>query len=120
MVKPETMHKLHDAGHHDAAEARRAAGHTFAWRIWAGVGGSVSVDWAPTPLGFHGGSNTRMIAQIWVDPSADFAMVLMTNIGGHDAEEGLIAVAAELYPASSRGRSREQRSGDRTCLPHMN
>jgi CubicO group peptidase (beta-lactamase class C family) len=97
LVKPETMHKLHTPvitmpPKPDAPPGTpRGGGYGLGW-------GQFSVDWAPTPLGFHGGSNTKMIAQIWVDPAQDFAMVVMTNIGGTHAEEGLFAVAAELYP----------------------
>ena len=37
------------------------------------------------------------VAQIWIDTTNDSAVVLMTNIGGAKAEEGLKAAAGELY-----------------------
>ena len=57
----------------------------------------MSVPWAPEPLLFHGGSNGHNFAYIWIEPKADFAMVLFTNIGGPKAEEALKAVSSELY-----------------------
>lgn len=59
--------------------------------------GDMEIDWSPRPLLFHGGSNTKNVAQIWLDTGKDFAMVLMTNIGGETAEQGLYAVAGMLY-----------------------
>jgi hypothetical protein len=46
---------------------------------------------------FHGGSNEMNLAAIFVQPKHDFGMVLMTNIGGRRADDGLNALAAELY-----------------------
>jgi hypothetical protein len=57
----------------------------------------VSVEWAPQPLIYDGGSNGLNVAQIWIDRANDAALVLMTNIGGAKAEQGLFAAAGELY-----------------------
>jgi hypothetical protein len=70
------------------------------------------VDWAPNPLITHSGSNTMNLAQIWLDPERDLAMVLMTNIGGSKAAEAFKALAPELYrmrstKQSMRGTDRE-------------
>lgn len=97
LVKTETLHKLHTPvimipPKPDApAGTPPGGGYGLGW-------GQLTVDWAPTPLVFHGGSNAKMIAHVWLDPPHDFAMVLMTNIGGSHAEDGLRAAAAELYP----------------------
>jgi hypothetical protein len=37
------------------------------------------------------------LAQIWIEPGRDFAMVSFTNIGGAKADQGLKALARELY-----------------------
>jgi hypothetical protein len=75
----------------DAAPGTPSAGsYGLGW-------GQLTMEWAPAPLLYHGGSNGKNLAHIWVDPPRDFAMVAMTNIGGGQADEGLRALAAELY-----------------------
>jgi hypothetical protein len=37
------------------------------------------------------------VAHVWVDPKRDFAMVIVTNVGGKKAEEALLALAPVLY-----------------------
>ena len=59
--------------------------------------GELTVDWAPNRLKTHSGSNTKNLAQIWLDPQRDFAMVLVTNIGGEQADQAFQALAPELY-----------------------
>lgn len=59
--------------------------------------GEIEVDWAAGPFLFHGGSNVLNLAHIWVRPASDFAMVLVTNIGGSKAEQALFELAKELY-----------------------
>ena len=96
LVQPETLRRLHtrvismplkpDA----PAGTPPGGGYGLGW-------GELVVDWAPEPLLYHGGSNGKNLAHVWVEPSRDFAMVLMTDIGGGRAEEGLRAAAAELY-----------------------
>ena len=49
------------------------------------------------PLLYHGGSNTLNLAYIWLEPKSDFAMVLLTNIGGPEADRALKALSSELY-----------------------
>jgi CubicO group peptidase (beta-lactamase class C family) len=96
LVKPETLRKLHTPviempGKKDAAPGTPSRGkYGLGW-------GEVPVDWAPRPLGFHGGSNEMNLAHIWLDPRRDFAMVVMTNIGGAKADKALFALAPELY-----------------------
>jgi CubicO group peptidase (beta-lactamase class C family) len=86
---------------------------------WYALGwGQLAVDWAPAPLLYHGGSNGKNLAHIWVEPSRDFAIVVMTNIGGQPAEEALRAVAAELYaryatapPPTAAAEPKPEKSG---------
>jgi CubicO group peptidase (beta-lactamase class C family) len=59
--------------------------------------GMAHPDWAPHPLLMHGGSNGKNLAKIWVDPRRDLAMVLMTNIGGMKADQGLDLLVRELH-----------------------
>jgi CubicO group peptidase (beta-lactamase class C family) len=59
--------------------------------------GEVTVAWAPSRLVTHSGSNTKNLAQIWLDTQRDFAMVLFTNIGGEQADQAFQALASELY-----------------------
>ena len=73
--------------------------------------GQIQLDWAPGPLISHSGSNEKNLAQIWLEPQRDFAMVLVTNIGGSKANEALNALAPELYsrfavPKPGEGRTR--------------
>jgi hypothetical protein len=55
------------------------------------------MDWGPEPLIYHGGSNQKNLAHIWLEPRRDIAMVLVTNIGGLQADAALFALAPELY-----------------------
>ncbi|HMF12325.1 MAG TPA: serine hydrolase domain-containing protein, partial [Gemmataceae bacterium] len=92
LVKPETLKKLHTPviaipEKKDAAPGTPARGkYALGW-------GEVSVDWAPEPLLYHGGSNMKNLAHIWLDPKRDFAMVLVTNVAGRKADEALMALA---------------------------
>ena len=95
LVRPETLKTLHTPvipmSLKEGAPGTPSAGkYALGW-------GEKSVPWAPEPLLFHGGSNTHNIAYIWIDTKADFAMVLLTNIGGTKADEALRALSSELY-----------------------
>jgi CubicO group peptidase (beta-lactamase class C family) len=59
--------------------------------------GIVSVEWAPYPLLYHGGSNEMNLAHIWLDKKRDIAIVIVTNIGGKKASEALRKLVSELY-----------------------
>ncbi len=96
LVRPETLRKLHtpvismtlkkDAKPGTPSQGKYALG-------W----GEVAVPWAPAPLIYHGGSNGMNLAHIWLEPQRDFAMVLLTNIGGDQADQAFHALAPELY-----------------------
>jgi CubicO group peptidase (beta-lactamase class C family) len=96
LVKPETMRKLHRPVismplKKDAAPGTPShGGYALGW-------GEVSVDWAPAPLLYHGGSNGKNIAHIWIDRNNDLAIVTATNIGGQKADAGLFVLARELF-----------------------
>jgi CubicO group peptidase (beta-lactamase class C family) len=96
LVQPETLRRLHTRVISMPPKPDAPAGTPPGG--WYALGwGELAVDWAPEPLLYHGGSNGKNLAHVWVEPSRDVALVLMTNIGGARADEGLRAAAAELY-----------------------
>ena len=96
LVKPETMRKLHTPvitmpERKDAAPGTPPGGkYALGW-------GELTVDWAPYPLLYHGGSNGMNLAHIWLDTKRDFAIVIVTNISGQKANTAFFALANELY-----------------------
>jgi CubicO group peptidase (beta-lactamase class C family) len=96
LVSAETMKKLH-APVSTMPIKKKAAPGTPPQGKYALGWGEVKPDWAPYPLIMHGGSNGSNLAKIWIDPKIDFAMVLMTNIGGEKADQALDKLGKELY-----------------------
>jgi CubicO group peptidase (beta-lactamase class C family) len=96
LVRPETMRKLHTPVVSIPFKKKAAPGTPSHGKYALGWG-ELTVDWAPKPLLYHGGSNGKNLAHIWLDPKSDFAMVLVTNIGGEKADETLLALAPMLY-----------------------
>jgi CubicO group peptidase (beta-lactamase class C family) len=96
LVQPDTLRRLHTPVIGMTLTQTPKPGTPPGGRYALGWG-ELTMDWAGRPLLFHGGSNGMNVAHIWVDPVHDSAMVLMTNIGGERAEEGLRDAAAELY-----------------------
>lgn len=96
LLRPETIKLLHTpvitaGARPDAAPGTPAGGdYALGW-------GKVKVDWAPSPIVHHAGSNSMNLAHIWVDPERDFAMVVVTNISNRKADEALFAIAPMLY-----------------------
>ena len=96
LVKPETMRKLHTPvismqERKDAAPGTPPGGkYALGW-------GEMTVDWAPYPLLYHGGSNEMNLAHIWLDTKRDFAIVIVANIGGQKANTAFLTLAKELY-----------------------
>lgn len=96
LVQPETLRKLHTPviSIPDKPGAKpgtpKHGKYALGW-------GELTVDWAPTPLKYHSGSNGKNLAQIWLDPQRDFAMVFVTNIGGEQADQAFQNLAPELY-----------------------
>jgi CubicO group peptidase (beta-lactamase class C family) len=106
LVRPETLRKLHTPVI-SMPEMKAAAPGTPSHGKYALGWGELLMDWAPQPLIYHGGSNEKNLAHIWLDPRRDFAMVVVTNIGGSKANEALFTLAPELYAkfaAPKRGR----------------
>jgi CubicO group peptidase (beta-lactamase class C family) len=96
LVRPETLRKLHApvVAMPDMPAAKPGTPKQGKYGLgW----GELAVDWAPHPLKYHGGSNGKNLAHIWLDPQRDFAMVLVTNIGGEQADRAFRALAPELY-----------------------
>jgi CubicO group peptidase (beta-lactamase class C family) len=96
LVRPETLRRLHTpvismSLKKDAKPGTPAQGkYALGW-------GEVAVPWAEAPFIYHGGSNGMNLAHIWLEPQRDFAMVLLTNIGGDQADKAFHALAPELY-----------------------
>jgi len=96
LLKPETMRKLHTPvitmpKKKDAKPGTPPGGkYALGW-------GELTVDWAPYPLLYHGGSNGMNLAHIWIDTKHDFAIVIATNISGKKAKTAFFALANELY-----------------------
>jgi CubicO group peptidase (beta-lactamase class C family) len=96
LVKPETLRKLHTPvvdipPRPDAKPGTPPPGkYGLGW-------GTVSLPFAPEPLVFHGGSNQMNLAYIILQPSADFGMVMGTNVGGDKPDNALKALTQELY-----------------------
>ena len=101
LVTPETMRKLHTPVI-SMPEKKAAAPGTPSGGRYALGWGELTVDWAPYPLLYHGGSNDMNLAHIWIDNKRDFAMVITTNISGPKANEALYALARELYTQSMK------------------
>jgi hypothetical protein len=96
LVRPKTLRKLHTPviSIPDKPEAKpgtpKHGKYALGW-------GELTVDWAPTLLKYHSGSNGKNLAQVWLNPQRDFGMVLVTNIGGEQADQAFQALAPELY-----------------------
>jgi CubicO group peptidase (beta-lactamase class C family) len=96
LVKPDTLRKLHTPVITMPVKKDAAPGTPSQGRYALGWG-ELTVDWAPYPLLYHGGSNGMNLAHIWLDTKRDFAIIITTNIGGQKANEALFALASELY-----------------------
>jgi CubicO group peptidase (beta-lactamase class C family) len=96
LVRAETLKKLHTPVISTPPKMNPRPGTPSHGKYGLGWG-EVQVDWAPEPLLSHGGSNGKNLAFIWVEPKRDFAMVLMTNVGGEKADQALYALSRELY-----------------------
>lgn len=96
LVRPETLATLHTPvvrmpPRPDAAPGTPSGGaYALGW-------GQVEVEWAAVPLLYHGGSNGKNLAHIWVEPGRDTAMVVMTNVASAQADAAFLALAADLY-----------------------
>jgi CubicO group peptidase (beta-lactamase class C family) len=105
LVKPETMRKLHTPVISMPEKKDAAAGTPPGGRYALGWG-ELTVDWAPYPLLYHGGSNSMNLAHIWLDTKRDFAMVIVANISGQKANTAFLALAKELYTKFAKPHSK--------------
>ncbi len=96
LVKAETMRKLHTPVI-SMPEKKDAAPGTPSHGKYGLGWGQLTVEWAPDPLLYHGGSNGKNLAHVWIDTKRDFAMVTATNISGKNADEALFKLARDLY-----------------------
>ncbi|MDQ7826999.1 MAG: serine hydrolase domain-containing protein [Candidatus Eremiobacteraeota bacterium] len=96
LVRPETLRKLHAPAvaipaPKDAPLGTATVGkYAFGW-------GVVAVPWAAHPLLFHGGSNGLNFAEICVDTEKDLGIVILTNMGGKNADAAVKEIQKELY-----------------------
>jgi hypothetical protein len=97
-VRPETLRKLHTKviempPRPDAPPGTPSQGaYGLGWGI-------ATLPYSPEPFVTHNGSNGMNLAVIMLQPARDFAMVLATNVGTPAADQGLKAVAEQLYGA---------------------
>jgi CubicO group peptidase (beta-lactamase class C family) len=96
LVKPETVRKMHTKVVDMPTTPDAPVGTPST--------GGYGLGWGTTPLPFasetfvfHGGSNNMNLAYILLLPERQFGMVLLTNVGGKGANEGLMSVAEMLY-----------------------
>ncbi len=96
LVQPETIRKLHTRviampPQPDAKPGTPTGiGYALGW-------GLAKLPYASEPVLMHAGSNTMNFASILVQPSKDFALVMMTNVGGTKAEQAVGQLTEELY-----------------------
>ncbi|HEY6433218.1 MAG TPA: serine hydrolase domain-containing protein [Acetobacteraceae bacterium] len=96
LVRPETIRKLHTQvivmpPRPDATPGTPVGiGYALGW-------GLAKLPYVSEPVLMHAGSNTMNFASILVQPSQDFAVVMMTNVGGAKAEAAIGQLTEELY-----------------------
>lgn len=95
VIRPETLRLLHtkvmDIYTPDAKPGTPPSGaYCMGWGI-------TSPPFSRHPFLTHTGSNNMNLAMVMLRPEVDFGMVLMTNAPGKPAEDGLQAVAAQIY-----------------------
>lgn len=81
LLKPETYTRLHTAPFN--------GDYAFGWLV-------TERPWAGGVTYTHAGSNTANFAVVWIAPARDFAVLIVTNQGGNDAQIGTDEAASEL------------------------
>ena len=95
LASPESLRRMHTpivsmAARPDAAVGTPAQGrYALGW-------GEIQLPFFPEPFVFHGGSNQLNLAYIMLLPRRDYGLVLVTNVGGDQADAGLKALVKEL------------------------
>ena len=116
LVRPETLKKLHTPvvaipiGPNGGPGTPTRGSYGLGW-------GVVTVSWAPGPLIQHTGSNGMNLAHIWLEPKRDVAMVVVTNLGGDQADAALLAVAEQLYGRFAGVESRRAPALSGSAIP---
>lgn len=96
LVSPAIVKKVHTAvistgERKDAPPGTpKSGGYALGWGI-------VTQPWANAPCLTHDGSNTMNLARAAFWPSKDFGFVIMTNIGGQNADAAFNQLSPELY-----------------------
>jgi CubicO group peptidase (beta-lactamase class C family) len=96
LVRAETLRKLHTKvismppNPNAPPGTPSQGGYALGWGI-------AKLPYSPQPFLTHAGSNGMNLATIMLQPDNDFGMVLATNVGGAQADEGLKALAEQLY-----------------------
>jgi CubicO group peptidase (beta-lactamase class C family) len=96
LVSPAIVKKLHTAvittgERKDAPPGTpKSGGYALGWGI-------LTQPWANAPCLTHDGSNTMNLARAAFWPSKDFGFVIMTNIGGQNADAAFNQLSPELY-----------------------
>ena len=96
LVSADTLKKMHTPVIHMPTSKEPVPGRPSGGGYGLGWG-QLQVSWAPEPLIYHGGSNTKNLAHIWLDPKRDLAIVTATNVAGQAADEALFNLAPQLY-----------------------
>jgi CubicO group peptidase (beta-lactamase class C family) len=96
LVSPEIVKKLHTPVIDTGVRADAAPGTPKTGKYALGWG-QVVENWAPEPVLTHTGSNNANLAVVTIWPQSDFGFVLMTNIGGKDADAALRKLSEQLY-----------------------
>lgn len=108
LARPDTMKKLHNPVVEMPIKKDAAPGTPSHGRYGLGWG-QLDVEWAPAPLLYHGGSNGKNLAHIWIEPGRDFAMVVVANISHPRANEAFFALAPALYKKFAPPRKQRQK-----------
>jgi CubicO group peptidase (beta-lactamase class C family) len=96
LVSNESLKKLHTPVASTGSRENAPPGTPPAGNYGYGWG-DLKPDYMTESLLYHGGSNGKNLAHIYVDLKNDRAMVLVTNIAGKQADAGLKAIAKEMY-----------------------
>ena len=105
LVKPETLKDLHrprvKTGPLPGAKpgTPQEGEYALGW-------GVLKLDWTPSPVLQHNGSNTMNFARILVDPNQDLGVVVMTNVGPARSEQSTKDVLEMLYRRFGNTRCR--------------
>jgi CubicO group peptidase (beta-lactamase class C family) len=116
LVSPESQRLLHTPVIVTDPNRPEDGSYALGW-------GVVKPAWASGPWLMHAGSNTMNLAQFWVDPRRDVAVVLLTNTAGPQAEQALRTLApllveqAGLPPGEAGGDRPPARQGVRPKEP---